>query len=65
MNHNTYPQYIQGFTQLELEIFRFFYDVLGIVRASYLIQQTNKRQDVLRVADAAQIYGLDKSQTIG
>ncbi len=46
------------------ETFRFFMVRWDIVRARYLIQQTNKRQDVLRVRDAAHAYGLDAPQTI-
>src|SRR5213080_4731792 len=46
------------------ETFRFFMIHWDIVRARYLIQQTNKRLDVLPVAAAARAYGLDKPQTI-
>ena len=46
------------------ETFRFFMIHWDIVRARYLIQQTNKRLDVLPVRAAARAYGLDKPQTI-
>jgi len=46
------------------ETFRFLMVQWDIVKARFLIQQSNKRLDTLRVRDAARAYGLDTSQSI-